>query len=154
MTRKHFIMYFIVFDIVVAGALCGHICHKYQIGDGWEFLVGGVLALVSMFVGMILAFMVSDDRERHKRMRAEHNYRLKMQEFVVNKCSACSKVMTNKAKTMADFVSNRIVSKVSDGMDEDKRNALIAEAKSIVAFEVEQMTRAMFAEIEKIGNEP
>lgn len=154
MNRKHFIMNFIFFDIVVAGALCGHICHKYQIGGGWELFTGGILAAASMFIGMILAFMVSDDREREKRMRAEKNFRMQMQKFVTNKCSACSKVMTNKAKTMVDHVANGILSRCVDGIRDDERTKLVEEVDKIVAFEIEQMTRAMFAEIEKIENEP
>jgi hypothetical protein len=146
--RKHFIMSFIFFDTVVAGTLCGHICYKYQIRDGWELLIGGVLALASMFVGMILAFMVSDDREREKRIRAEQNFRIHMQEFVVNKCSACSKVMTNKVKTMVDRVVNGILSRCVDGISDDERTKLVEEVDKTVAFEIENMTRSMFAEIE------
>jgi hypothetical protein len=150
MNKKYFWMNFIFFDVIVAGAICGYMAQRYCIGSGWEVFAGAALTLLSMFTGMVLAFMVSDDRERPKRMRMEQNNQLQLQQVVLQERTTCAKVSVNMAKVMADRVSNKIVAKYVDGMnDESRRRAVLANINGIIDDEVDTLTKALFNEINK-----
>ena len=149
MTKKHFVMNFIFIDMVVAGTLCGYACHKYQIGDGWEMLVAGVLTAVSVFVGMILAFMVADDRTREKKVRAEIEFQKQLQTVVMNERVNCAKVAVNMAKAMADRVANTLISKYVDGLnDAGKRKSVVDGVNQVMEDEVRSLTKALFDELQ------
>ena len=148
MTRKYITMNFVFVDMIVAGCVCLYLCFKYDISWQWCVAIGGMLAAVAMFVGMILAFMAADDRERDKRAKVELNYQKQLQQVVMNERINCAKVAVNMAKAMTDRVANTVVSKYVDGLsDEGKRNRVLGDVNNIVNSEIQSLTNALFDEL-------
>lgn len=145
MTIKHWMMNFIFLDMTVAGGLCGYVCHKYCVGNGWEIIFGIVLSITAIFVGMILAFMVADDRERGKRIKIEYEYRLQLRQLLHNERISCAKVAVNMSKAMTDRVANTIVAKYVDGISDDgKRRAVLDGVNKIIDSEAGSLSKALF----------
>lgn len=150
MKKKQIMMSFAFFDMVAAGALCGYMCHKHNIGGGWEILMGAILCMVAMFVGMILALMVSDDRERGKRIKVERNFQIQLNQIAINERLNCARVSVNIATLMTDRVANKIVAKYVDGMSDDgKRKSVIEGVNKIVKEETDCMAKILFDGLEK-----
>lgn len=145
MTKKQLWMNLIFIDMIIGGAVCGYVCHKYCVGGGWELIFGGGLAAVSMFIGMILAYMTADDRERKKRMKVELDHHKQLQHIVMTERVNCTKVAVNIAKAMADRVANTIVAKYVDGLsDEQKREGVLDGVNKIISGEMRPLTKALF----------
>jgi H+/gluconate symporter-like permease len=145
MTKKHLMMNFIFFDMAIAGGLCVYMCHKYGFNVYMTILMGSVLSAVAMFIGMILAFMMSDDREREKRMKIEQKYQLQLKNIAMTERLNGAKVSVNMAKAMADKVANTIVSKFVDGLSDDgKRKNVLDSVNVIIDSEINSLSKAMF----------
>jgi hypothetical protein len=147
-------MNLIFIDVIIGGAACGYFCHKYCIGGGWELVMGGGLASLCMFIGMVLAYMMADDRSRDKRMRVELEHQQRLQQVVMTERINCSKIAVNVAKAMADRVANTIVAKYVDGLsDEDKCRSVLEGVNQIVNSEMKPLSKALFdglgTEVEK-----
>lgn len=150
MMKKYAMMNFIFFDMAIAGGMCGYMCHKYNVETGWGIFIGIILTMIAMFVGMMLAFMVTDDRERGKRIKIEQNYQMQLQNIVMNERLNGAKVAVNMSKAMADKIATTIVSKFVTGMsDETTRRQVSDGANNIVADEVESLQKALFDGLEE-----
>ena len=149
MTKKQWWMNLIFIDAIIGGAACGYFCHKYCIGGGWELVMGGGLALLCMFIGMVLAFMMADDRSRDKRMRAELEHQQRLQQVVMTERINCTKIAVNIAKAMTDRTANTIVAKYVDGLsDEVKCKSVLEGVNKIIADEMEPLSKALFDGLE------
>ena len=149
MTKKQWWMNLIFIDVIIGGAACGYFCHKYCIGGGWELVMGGGLALLCMFIGMVLAFMMADDRSRDKRMRAELEHQQRLQQVVMTERINCTKIAVNIAKAMTDRTANTIVAKYVDGLsDEVKCKSVLEGVNKIIADEMEPLSKALFDGLE------
>jgi hypothetical protein len=148
MTKKHVVMNFIFLDMAVAGTICGYALHKYTLNPQAEALVCGGMSIVAIFVGMILAFMASDDRTREKIVNIEIQHQKKLQNIVITERLNCSKVAINMARAMTDRVANTIVAKYVEGLsNEEKRKNVLDGVNQIVMREMQSLTKALFDEL-------
>ena len=147
MNKKRAFMGFVFFDTLLAGILCGYFlygCESPMALATFCFL----LSLVSMFVGMVLAFMNSDDRMMNKKMlfmhEVEANFEERTNEAIRKDREIYGAMSVEMAKAVADRVANRVVSKHVGGMDDDGvRQSILASVNAIVEEEIGILHEAM-----------
>lgn len=148
MTKKHLVMNFIFLDMMITGAICGYALHKYVLSPQAEALVCGGMAVIAMFVGMILAFMASDDRNREKMVSIEIEHQKTLQNVVMTERLNCSKVAINMARAMTDRVVNTVIARYVEGLNnEEKRKNVLDGVNQIVMNETQSLTKALFDEL-------
>jgi len=138
--KKHTFMGFVFFDTMLLGIVCGYFlcgCTSRIL----LMLICFALSAFGMFVGMVLAFLHSDEREMNKRkafMRElEDSFEGRVKEAVTEDRKMYGAMSVEMAKAVADRVANKIVGKHVEGMsDNDVRASVLDSVNKIVEEEI------------------
>ena len=145
--RKQAFMGFVFFDTMVVGVVCGYfLC-------GWKspivpMIACFVMSVLGMFVGMVLAFLHSDERDRNKReafmRKLEERFEEETKKAVIGDRKIYGAMSVGMAKAVADRVANKIVSKHVEGISDDKiRTSILDSVNKIVEEEIGILHEAM-----------
>lgn len=130
MSKRMLFSNIVFFVVLAAGAACG-----YGIGNLSQtsaVIAGVFICLVSMFVGMILAYM--DDRE-HKKSTDKHN----------------KERAARAANTMANRVANRLLARYVSGLDNDTFRANVFKCVNDTILDEIETMKARYDEKDKVG---
>jgi hypothetical protein len=101
-----------------------------------------------MFIGMVLAFLHSDEREENKRKafirELEESFETRVNEAVIRDRKIYGAMSVGMAKAVADRVANKIVGKHVEGMsNNDVRASVLDSVNKIVEEEIGILHEAM-----------
>jgi hypothetical protein len=153
--KKHTFMGFLFSYTIVMGIVCGYFLYGSRSHILSTFLCF-VLSAFAMFVGMVLAFLHSDEREMNKRkafmLELEESLKARVNEAVTEDRKIYGAMSVEMAKAVADRVANKIVGKHVEGMsDNDVRASVLDSVNKIVEEEIGILHKAMKNEAVKMS---
>ena len=148
--KKYNLIAFVVVEIVAVGFFFGYSASN----PGSHLIIGSIFAaytFLALFFGMILAFVVSDDRVMAKRKEIlaeiEQRFRENLQSAIMQERLSCAKVSVNMARVVSDRVANRILSKHVLGLQDNAvRKSLLESVNRIIDEEIESLKKATLDE--------
>lgn len=148
--KKYNLISFAVIEIVAIGFLFGY----SMTNSGSHLIIGSVFAaytFLALFFGIVLAFVVSDDRAMAKRKEIlaemEQRFRENLQSAIMQERLSCGKVSVNMARAVSDRVANRILSKHVPGLQDNAvRKSLLESVNKIIDEEMELLKKATLDE--------
>ena len=144
MTRRNKAINFIFWNAVLCSCLYGY---------GWTksttfALILGLLSLLMIYVGMVLAFIVADEREEGKRLKIEQDCQLHLKNMVEMERLNCAKGTINIARAMTSAVANIITAKYVDGLDNEmKRLFVLNDLRDIIENETALLSRSLLDDL-------
>lgn len=154
MNRKKAVMNFIFIDAIVVGVLLGHVISRHYVEEVWSMILSGGLAIFLMFIGMVLAFMVSDERQMEKRITMERSFNTLLQQIMLGERVNCAKVALSISRAMVDRVVNNILSNyIKDMKNSTKRQKILKDVNKLVSDEMDLMTTVLWESLGEEGKE-